>query len=119
MEQSKYIGKTVIAMYSYYDENNTFLECKQFNGKIVSESKEEGIKCYNKEENKYYVLPPRLDALFIAPPGEYKDSSGKLIINPDYFTSWSIHKVDKEEDKWSWKPFKLDEQDWIRKYQNK
>jgi hypothetical protein len=118
MEPSKYIGKTVIAMYSYYDENNTFLESNQFHGEIVSESKEEGIKYYNKEENKYYVLPPRLDALFIAPPGEYKESSGK-IINPDYFTSWAIRKINKEKDDWNWMPYKLDEQDWIKEYQIK
>ena len=109
MNKNLYIGKTVIVGISYYDENDSFLDQKQFHGKIVDADPEQGIRCVDETKNELHVLPPRVDALFPAPPGIYREySTGEIIENPDFISLWNVKKQTGADDKWEWVSHKSD-----------
>ena len=102
------VGKIIIAGLSYYDETATFLEQKQFHGKIKEVHPERGIRFID-EKGEEHVLPPRPDALFPALPGTYREhATDKIIENPDFISLWHIQKAEGDNDDWSWKPYKAD-----------
>jgi hypothetical protein len=62
----------------------------QHSGVIARISNMEGIVVQS-EDNSEFALPPDLNALQPAPPGEYREhSSGRVIENPDFITMWEI-----------------------------
>lgn len=58
----------------------------------ISKIEENGI-FVNLDDGKVFSLPPDLSAIEVAPPGDYKfKTTGKVVVNPDFMTSWTIHK---------------------------
>ena len=48
-------------------------------------------------QGEYYVIPPVLDDLGPAEPGEYRlHSTGELVTDPDYMTSFTITPPQKQ-----------------------
>jgi hypothetical protein len=57
---------------------------------------EKGIFIRLSGSDEEYVLPPDLESFKKAPPGEYKfKSTGEVVVNPDYMTSWTIVKSEE------------------------
>jgi hypothetical protein len=109
MNETKLIGKTVIVGISYYDENGKFLDQKQFHGQIIGVSSEAGIRYIDKETNDEHVLPLRVDAIFPAPKGCYREyTTHKIINDPDFISLWHVQKKAGTNDNWEWLPYRAD-----------
>jgi hypothetical protein len=109
MNENEIIGKTVIVGVSYYDENDVFLDQKQFHGKIVAANQETGIRYVDEQSNEERVLPPFIAALFPAPKGLYREyTTGKSIDDPDFISLWHVRKKAGDNDNWDWQPYRAD-----------
>ena len=85
------IGKTLLLGMTYYTHDNQYIEQKQFWGTVVSAND----TCIEFRQNNGVVcsIPPQLAAIEPAPPGEYTlNSTGEIVVNPDYLTTWSYYK---------------------------
>ena len=109
MNKDQYIGKIVIAGFTYYDAQDRYVDQKQFHGKIVDVDPEQGIRFVDSQTNQTRVLPPRTDALFPAPRGLYREqATGKTISNPDFISLWHVKKEPGDNNRWEWQPYKAD-----------
>lgn len=89
----KFLNKHIIIGITVYDHNENFIEQFQLHGDIVRISLKEGIVVKLSNSDESYTLPPDLSSIVEAPIGEYRfRSSGEVVINPDYMTTWTIHK---------------------------
>ncbi len=113
MKTERLIGKTVIVGFAYYDENDHWIQNIQFHGKIMNADDKNGIVVFDKDKGETHTLPPQEDAVFPAPPGEYKEHiSGQSIENPDFISFWKVKKCPSPDDKWAWHAIWLDVQNW-------
>ncbi len=88
---SDLIGKTILIGLTYFTADNKFIEQKQYWG-TVTESSEEKILVRLKS-GELFGLPPNLSSTRVAPPGEYRlRSTGEIVVNPDYLTTWNINR---------------------------
>lgn len=91
------IGKTLIVGVTYLTHEDEFIERKQFWGTVVS-ANQSGI-LLKQGNGEVFSLPPDLSSTTIALPGEYRlKSTGEVVINPDYLTTWIINKPEKSGD---------------------
>lgn len=89
------INKTILIGLTYYTANNEFIEQKQFWG-VVIESNEKHI-LVKLQNGEIFSLPPDLSSTRIAKPGEYRlRSTGEVVINPDYLTTWNVNRSEEE-----------------------
>lgn len=91
LKVAQMINKHIIVGITIKEHDGTFIEQKQMHGDIIRINEKEGIVI--KLHNSYteYKLPPYLDAVQVAPEGEYRfKSTGEIVINPDFMTSWTI-----------------------------
>ena len=92
-EKDIFIGKTIIIGLTFLDNINQKVQRRQLSG-TISDINEKGI-FVNLDEGGVYTLPPDVSAIQAAPPGEYEfESTGKVVVNPDYMTTWRIYKPD-------------------------
>lgn len=92
------INKHIIIGITFNDFDGTFLEQKQIHGNIIRINEKEGIVVKLHDSDIEYSLPPYLDSVEVAPEGEYRfRSTGEVVVNPDYMTSWTITKPDPNE----------------------
>lgn len=90
------LHKHVIIGITVVDHDDTVIEQIQMHGDIERIDLEKGVFIRLSGSNEEYALPPDLDAFKKAPPGEYKfKSTGEVVVNPDYMTSWTIEKPEK------------------------
>jgi hypothetical protein len=83
------IGKVILIGVTYVDKQEQLLARKQWWGIIESASAESGISVDLKNSSDACVLPPDLDAVRRAKPGEYRlKESGEIIRDPDFLTTW-------------------------------
>ena len=109
MNREEYIGKILIAGFSYYDASDNFIDQKQYHGTIIDVDDTKGILFRDEQSQGEHVIPPRLNALFPAPPGLYKaHTTGAIIENPDFISLWHVKKLPGENDQWEWQPCKAD-----------
>ena len=88
------LGKTILIGLTYYTEEKEFVEQKQIWGTVIKSS-EEGILVHL-SNGEYYDLPPNLTSTQVATPGEYRlRSTGEIVVNPDYLTTWNVVKHSK------------------------
>lgn len=88
------LGAHVLVGITRVDRAGKVLEKTQFHGHVVWASAREGVIVVNSagEELK---LPPDWRAFEIADPGEYRvRSTGEVIVDPDYLTTWTINPPD-------------------------
>lgn len=85
------IGKTILIGLTYYSVNNEFIEQKQYWGTVIEVNDEQILVKLN--NNEMFGLPPDLSSTKIAPPGEYHfNTTGEIVVNPDYLTTWTIYE---------------------------
>jgi len=98
----QYIGKKILIGVTYFDHQGNLMEQKQWAGKIVAFSNAEGIRVALFDSDEPCCLPP--DPRFIqkAKPGSYRlRSTGQVIENPDYLTTWTCKVPDPEKKDYS------------------
>lgn len=85
--------KYVIIGLSYIDKNENVLETVQLHGRVMRINSTEGVVVQREDKQEEYKLPLDFDAFKLAQPGEYKlHTTGEIIVDPDYMSSWSIQK---------------------------
>lgn len=83
------IGKVLLIGVTYYTHDNVFIEQRQYWGTVI-ESTEDAI-CVKQKNGEIFRLPPDLSSTKPAPPGEYRlNSTGEVVINPDFLTTWTV-----------------------------
>jgi hypothetical protein len=91
------IGKVILIGVTYVDKEDNLLDCKQWWGIVESASSDIGIRVALKNSSDPCVLPPDLNAVRRAPPGEYRlKESGEIIKDPDFLTTWTCVEGDTE-----------------------
>jgi len=90
-----YIGKHVLIGISFVDADGVLIEQIQTHGTILQIDPVEGIIVEKADRSGLFRLPPQPDSLEPAPgPGEYKlRSTGEVVIDPDFITSWTVEKT--------------------------
>lgn len=98
-EQVKqFINKHIILGITVFAHDEKFVEQIQLHGDIVRINLKEGIVIKLSNSDEEYTLPPVLSAIQEAPPGEYRfRSTGEIVVNPDFMTTWTIHKPKPED----------------------
>ena len=93
---SDLIDKTILIGLTYYTADNEFIEQKQYWGTVIESNENRILVRLNSGE--IFGLPGDLSSTEIAPPGEYRlRSTGEVIIDPDYLTTWIINKPKNEK----------------------
>jgi hypothetical protein len=87
------IGKVILVGVTYMDKQDNVLGRKQWWGIVEGASSAMGIRVALKNSSDPCVLPPDLDAIRRAVPGEYRlKESGEIIKDPDFLTTWTCVK---------------------------
>lgn len=90
---ASYIGKHVLIDITYLDHKDTFIEQKQFHGRIIRINDTEGIVVELDNSGSEFKLPPDLRGIKKAAKGEYRlRSSGEVVVDPDLIANWTINK---------------------------
>ena len=88
------IGKTILVGLTYLDSDGSELEKIQFHGVVLRADKDEGIVIKKANSGEEFILPPDLNSIVKANPGEYcLHSSGEIVVNPELLTTWTIRKT--------------------------
>jgi hypothetical protein len=78
---------------TYLRNDDTELEKIQFFGTIIKAEEKKGIIIRKANDNKEFILPPDIESISAAQPGEYRlHSTGDLIVNPDLLSVWTVNK---------------------------
>ena len=87
------IGKTMLIGITYYTKDEELIEQKQYWGEVV-EATEDHI-CIRQTDGELFQIPADRKAVEQARRGEYRlRSTGEIVVNPDYLSSWSVTKGD-------------------------
>ena len=88
---SDMIGKIILIGITYYTVSDEFIEQKQYWGTVVEANDVRiSVKLI---DGTTFDLPPDLSSTKKAPPGEYRlCSTGEIIIDPDYLTTWIVNR---------------------------
>jgi len=85
------IGKTVMIGITHKDHTGKWLRQDQYHGRIKQIGKKEGIVVAVEGLPQDFTMPPRLECLQAAPPGEYKEhTTGAVVVNPDLICTWEV-----------------------------
>ena len=84
------IGRVILIGVTYVDKQDNLLDRKQWWGMVEEASPNVGIRVRLKNSSEPCVLPPDLDAIRRAAPGEYHlKESGEIVKDPDFLTTWT------------------------------
>jgi hypothetical protein len=85
-----YIGKHLLVGITYLDHEENVVEQVQLHG-TITKIDETVIAIRLNDSDEEFTLPPDLDAIQEAAPGEYRlRSTGEVVINPDFLGSWTV-----------------------------
>lgn len=88
---ARLLNKTLLIGLTYLADKEELIEQKQYYGTIVRINEQEGIVIKLATSGQEFKLPPDFRSIQEAKPGEYKlRSTGEVILNPDYLTTWTI-----------------------------
>ncbi len=88
----KYLGKTILVGITFKGVDGKVLKVLQFDG-VISKIDEDVIEVQRSDDEGPYTLPPDINSLRPAAPGEYTlKTSGKKVINPDYLSTWEVQE---------------------------
>jgi hypothetical protein len=92
------IGKHILVGLTYVDQQDGPVEYKQLRGQIIRINEKEGIVIRLHQTGKTFALPPDIATLQKAPRGQYRlQSTGEIINDPDYLTTWTIKPKASED----------------------
>jgi hypothetical protein len=89
-DHSTYIGKRVLAGLTYIDGKGEVVSKLQVHG-IITRITEEGI-FFEQANGEEFSLPPDVDSLRPAAPGNYTlRATREVVIDPDFISTWTIN----------------------------
>ena len=89
--QTFFKGKVFLIGLTFIDQDENVIEQYQTSG-IVDELTDNGFFKFDRSNRSVFQLPYDDRAIKEAAEGEYSEkSTGKIIINPDYITTWTIN----------------------------
>lgn len=84
-------GKVFLIGLTFIDQNENEIEQYQTSG-IVLELTDKGFFIFERRNGNLFQLPYDKEAIVKAAEGEYSENStGNVIVNPDYITTWIIN----------------------------
>jgi hypothetical protein len=89
------VGKTLLIGVTYLDAGGSPVEQVQFHGIVVEADRGRGITiiCQGEQVGRRFTLPPHLEAIEPAKPGEYRlRSTGEIVLDPDFTTSGTVQR---------------------------
>lgn len=90
MSHAEYLEKTVLVGADYLDENDEVVERRQFVGVIKEIDEEKGI-LLQLRNGTTFLLPPFLNALQPAEPGDYTlQTTLEIVRDPDFLAVWRL-----------------------------
>lgn len=88
-----FVGRRILVGLTYVDADQKPIEQRQFHGVITRVSEKEGVVIRVANSDEDYVLPPALEAISVAPKGEYRlRSTGEVVVDPDLMTTWTVNR---------------------------
>jgi hypothetical protein len=106
----KYKDKVILIGLTFLDKEGNLIEQYQTHG-IIEEITKRSIIRVKRDDGSIFQVPFEEEAIQTAKPGEYRErSTGTIIRDPDYITSWSVTKTASSETMESYKKegFKID-----------
>jgi hypothetical protein len=89
-------GKVFLIGLTFIDEDGNVVEQYQTSG-TVDELTDNGFFNFNRSNSGIFQLPYDERAIKEAAKGEYRErSTGNIIVNPDYITTWVIDVKSKD-----------------------
>jgi hypothetical protein len=93
MDDTTYIGKTVVVGLTYVDPRGVITEQRQLHGVITKCEADAGIVIRLAGTADEFTLPWDRSSLHTAPAGTYfSHSKGEKIENPDLMTMWTFRQ---------------------------
>ena len=93
MNDSSFLGKTVLIGITFLDVQGQLIEQFQTFGRIVSVDQRKGIVIERSDGTGRFGIPPGVQYLHAAQPGEYRlNSSGEIVVNPDFISTWTVER---------------------------
>ena len=90
-------GKVLLIGISFIDNNEELIEQIQVYGEIAHINGD-GITITRGDNGAEFTVPPDFENIHKANPGEYTlRSTGEVVVDPDYLSSWSLHCADREK----------------------
>jgi hypothetical protein len=87
------IGKRILAGITYLDDAGEVVNRLEIVGTV--QSVEPLVAIHRGDDADPFTLPPEPDAFEPAPPGDYRlRSTGEVIVDPDYLTTWTVRPSD-------------------------
>lgn len=92
---SDILGKVILIGLTYYSIENKPVKQGQYYGTVI-DADGQGIKV-RLNDGTIFNLPPDLSSTRAAQPGEYHlNSTGEVVVNPDFLATWSIMLQNKD-----------------------
>ena len=96
-QEESFIGKTIIVGLTFVSHDDVILRREELYG-TISATREDGVHIVLAGGGEY-SLPPDISAIEVAPPGNYRfKTTGQVIVNPDYMTTWTIRMPEDNND---------------------
>jgi len=90
------INKIMLVGITLLDERDELIEQVQVYGPIIRVSSE-GIVILRNGTGAEFTIPPDFEYVSEAQPGEYRlRSTGEVVIDPDYTSSWTVRGASRE-----------------------
>jgi hypothetical protein len=89
-----YIGKYILVGVTYIDAFGKEVEQRQMHGVIESvDTHGFKIALQGSGDGESWTMPPVLDAIYPAKPGEYRlRTTGEIVVDPDLLSTWTVTK---------------------------
>jgi hypothetical protein len=103
-ERADFVGKVVLVGITRLNAEGEAVAQLQYHGRITSFT-DDGIQI-GTAAGKTMTLPPAVDCLQAAPPGEYREhATGGVVTNPDLVSMWEIREASEPgaDPSWSFK----------------
>ena len=90
-EKSKLIGKHLLIGITVLDEKDKHYKYIQVHGEITRVT-DKAVVIFRKDTKTEFQIPPALDNIFPAEPGEYHlQKTNEVVVNPDFTSAWTIY----------------------------
>ena len=89
------VGKRLLVGISAVDADGRPVDRFELRGLIVSADPAKGItlRLAGTRDGETYTIPPPLEALIPAKPGEYRlGTTGEVVVDPDFTAVWTVER---------------------------
>lgn len=93
------LDKILLIGITVLDDSEELITQIQVYGPVIR-ADADGIVIYRNRAQSEFTIPPDLENVSEAKPGEYNlRSTGETVIDPDYLSSWTVHCGNQEQAK--------------------